>query len=186
MVIEMTVAADGSIGANSVYRALVRNRAQLDVQRRGRVAGRQGPDAGEGRRVRGSAGAAPAAERGRRTCCAPRATVWARSLSTAPNCRPTVDNGKVTGIEGHRAKRRRALIEDFMIGANEVMAQTLRAAGVSSIRRVVKDPERWPRMVELAAQLRLPPAAGSRSRRAQRAPACAARRPTPITSPMSR
>jgi exoribonuclease-2 len=43
------------------------------------------------------------------------------------------------------------LIEDFMIGANEVMAQTLLGAGVSSIRRVVKDPERWPRIVELAA-----------------------------------
>jgi exoribonuclease-2 len=43
------------------------------------------------------------------------------------------------------------LIEDFMIGANEVMAQTLRAAGVASIRRIVKAPERWPRMVELAA-----------------------------------
>jgi exoribonuclease-2 len=32
------------------------------------------------------------------------------------------------------------------------MARTLRGAGVSSIRRVVKAPERWPRIVELAAQ----------------------------------
>ena len=63
----------------------------------------------------------------------------------------TVDDGKVHGIEGHRANTASRLIEDFMIGANEVMAQTLRAAGVSSIRRVVKDPERWPRIVELAA-----------------------------------
>ena len=39
-----------------------------------------------------------------------------------------------------------------MIGANEVMARTLRDAGVSSIRRVVKAPERWPRIVELAQQ----------------------------------
>jgi exoribonuclease-2 len=39
------------------------------------------------------------------------------------------------------------------------MAQTLSAAGVSSIRRIVKEPERWPRMVELALQLgeALPP-----------------------------
>jgi exoribonuclease-2 len=42
------------------------------------------------------------------------------------------------------------LIEDFMIAANQVMARTLLAAGVSSIRRVVKTPERWPRIVELA------------------------------------
>src|ERR1035438_5375902 len=62
-----------------------------------------------------------------------------------------VDNGKVRGVEGRRANTASRLIEDFMIGANEVMAQTLRAAGVASIRRIVKVPERWPRMVELAA-----------------------------------
>jgi len=39
-----------------------------------------------------------------------------------------------------------------MIGANEAMARTLQAAGVGSIRRIVRAPERWPRMVELAAQ----------------------------------
>ena len=46
-----------------------------------------------------------------------------------------------------------------MIGANETMARTLRAAGVSSIRRVVKAPERWARIVELAARYgeKLPP-----------------------------
>ncbi len=44
------------------------------------------------------------------------------------------------------------LIEDFMVAANEVMARRLAASGRSSIRRVVKSPERWPRIVELAAQ----------------------------------
>ncbi len=61
-----------------------------------------------------------------------------------------VDDGKVRSVEGRRANTASRLIEDFMIGANEVMAQTLRAAGVASIRRIVKAPERWPRMVELA------------------------------------
>jgi exoribonuclease-2 len=64
-----------------------------------------------------------------------------------------VDNGKVRGVEGRRANTASRLIEDFMIAANEVMAQTLRAAGVASIRRIVKAPERWPRMVELAARM---------------------------------
>jgi exoribonuclease-2 len=43
------------------------------------------------------------------------------------------------------------LIEDFMIAANEVVARTLEASGVSSIRRVVKTPERWDRIVALAS-----------------------------------
>ena len=61
-------------------------------------------------------------------------------------------------VDGHleiRArKKNRAgdLIEDFMVAANSVMARTLVEAGVSSIRRVVKAPERWPRIVELAAR----------------------------------
>ena len=35
---------------------------------------------------------------------------------------------------------------------NEGVARSLLAAGVCSIRRVVKTPERWPRIVELAAR----------------------------------
>jgi exoribonuclease-2 len=45
------------------------------------------------------------------------------------------------------------LIEDFMIAANEVIARLLSSNGAASIRRVVKTPERWPRIVELAATL---------------------------------
>jgi len=49
----------------------------------------------------------------------------------------------VVDIAARVHNRAAQLIEDFMIGANEVMARTLRGAGVSSIRRVVKAPERW-------------------------------------------
>jgi exoribonuclease-2 len=72
---------------------------------------------------------------------------------------PVISDGNVTQITTRQSNRAAHLIEDFMIAANEVMAQTLSAAGVSSIRRIVKEPERWPRMVELALQLgeALPP-----------------------------
>jgi exoribonuclease-2 len=58
----------------------------------------------------------------------------------------------VEGIAARPRNRASDLIEDFMIAANEVMAQTLKNARVSSIRRVVRTPERWPRIVELAKQ----------------------------------
>jgi exoribonuclease-2 len=45
------------------------------------------------------------------------------------------------------------LIEDFMIAANEVVARLLENGRVSSIRRVVRTPERWSRIVELAASM---------------------------------
>jgi exoribonuclease-2 len=63
-----------------------------------------------------------------------------------------VNEGRVLGLEAAQRTRANDLIEDFMVAANEVMAMTLSRAGVSSIRRVVKTPERWPRIVELAAQ----------------------------------
>ncbi len=68
------------------------------------------------------------------------------------SCRPVSSNGNVQDVTARASNRAAHLIEDFMIGANEVMARTLRDAGVSSIRRVVKAPERWNRMVELARQ----------------------------------
>ncbi|HSY02053.1 MAG TPA: RNB domain-containing ribonuclease, partial [Acidobacteriaceae bacterium] len=45
------------------------------------------------------------------------------------------------------------LIEDFMIAANGVVARALEARHYSSIRRIVKTPKRWDRIVELARQL---------------------------------
>src|SRR6185312_7599892 len=62
-----------------------------------------------------------------------------------------VADGQVQGIETRQKNRASDLIENFMVAANGVMARTLSAAGVSSIRRVVKTPERWARIVELAA-----------------------------------
>jgi len=60
-----------------------------------------------------------------------------------------VSDGQVQDVVVSRKTRANDLIEDFMIAANAVMAQTLTRYGVSSIRRVVKAPERWPRIVEL-------------------------------------
>jgi exoribonuclease-2 len=63
-----------------------------------------------------------------------------------------VTDGQVKGVVAAKRSRADHLIEDFMIAANEVMARTLAASGRSSIRRVVRSPERWPRIVELAGR----------------------------------
>ena len=63
-----------------------------------------------------------------------------------------ITDGQVQGINTRKKNRATELIENFMVAANGVMARTLMNAGVSSIRRVVKTPERWPRIVELAAR----------------------------------
>ena len=64
---------------------------------------------------------------------------------------PVVIDGKVQAIQAVMANRASDLIADFMIAANETMAATLRRSGRSSLRRVVRSPERWGRIVTLVA-----------------------------------
>jgi exoribonuclease-2 len=64
----------------------------------------------------------------------------------------TSAGGQVVDIAVTRKSRARDLIEDFMIAANAAMAAFLEARQVASIRRVVRAPRRWPRLVQLAKQ----------------------------------
>ena len=58
--------------------------------------------------------------------------------------------GLVIDLDVHRPNRASLLIEDLMVAANQVTASFLEQKNVPSIRRVVKDPERWDRIVTLA------------------------------------
>lgn len=67
---------------------------------------------------------------------------------------PVINNrGQVTGLAVVERNSARDLIENFMIAANVAMAQFLTAKGALSLRRVVRTPEHWPRIVELAHEL---------------------------------
>jgi exoribonuclease-2 len=128
VVIEMAVAPDGSVGANRVYRALVRNRAQLTY-------GAVGPWL-EGKAAMPAkvAASAPLAAQlqlqneAAHLLRAARDRMGALTFDRA-ELQAVVDDGKVRSVEGRRANTASRLIEDFMI-ARRVMAETLRA-GVS-------------------------------------------------------
>jgi VacB/RNase II family 3'-5' exoribonuclease len=64
----------------------------------------------------------------------------------------TVQGDKID-LETQHKNAATELIEDFMIAANGVVARTLQEKKIASIRRVVKTPKRWDRIVELAAGL---------------------------------
>jgi exoribonuclease-2 len=65
---------------------------------------------------------------------------------------PVVVDGKVKSFGTVFHNRASDLIEELMIASNETMAKTLRAAKRSCIRRVVRSPERWGRIVELVGR----------------------------------
>jgi exoribonuclease-2 len=149
VVIEFVAAPDGSLSAGRVYRATVRNRAQLTYSGVGAwLEGTAGPPS----KVAASADLAAQIrlqDEAALALCDARHKLGALSFGRI-EAQPVFTDGHVTDITAKESNRAAHLIEDFMIAANEVMAQTLRAAGVSNIRRVVKSPERWERIVELA------------------------------------
>ncbi len=65
---------------------------------------------------------------------------------------PVMSGGRVTGIKARFRNRATQLIEDLMVASNGVIARMMRDHHMASIRRVVKTPERWDRIVELAAR----------------------------------
>src|SRR5262249_54873929 len=133
IVIEMTVTADGSISVPSVYRARVRNRAHLAYNAVGAwLEGTAPPPA----KVAQSADLAAQLklQQGAACPCRPAGGRLGPLPFDRIEAQPVVSDGHVHDIQPRRHNRAAQLIEDFMIAANEVMAKTLRDAGVSSIR----------------------------------------------------
>lgn len=152
IVIEFTVSADGGIQGGDIYRALLRNQAQLDY-----------PGVGawlEGRAAAPAKAAASGAlqeqlrlqDRVAQALRTQRHQAGALELDTI-EATPVSEDGRVTDLKLHLKNHATELIEDFMIAANISMARFLEARGSSSIRRVVRTPERWDRIVKLAASL---------------------------------
>jgi exoribonuclease-2 len=65
---------------------------------------------------------------------------------------PVAKDGKIVDLKVTHKNMARDLIEDFMIASNVAIAKFLEAKGRSGIRRVVREPERWGRIVELAGR----------------------------------
>jgi exoribonuclease-2 len=60
----------------------------------------------------------------------------------------------LASLELDQTNRATQLIEEFMVAANAVTAIYLARKKFPSLRRVLRDPERWARIVELAAKLK--------------------------------
>ncbi len=146
VVIEFVVTPDGELSQTAIFRARVHNCAKLAYSHVGPwlegsgAAPSAAPEIQAQLRLQDEAAHALRAARGRRG-----ALTFRRE-----ELRAVMDDGHVKDIATRQSNRAADLIEDFMIAANEVMALALRSAGVSSIRRIVKEPERWARIVELA------------------------------------
>jgi VacB/RNase II family 3'-5' exoribonuclease len=148
VVIEFIVGQDGCVSSSSVYRALAKNKAQLTYNSVGGWLENANlpnklsisKELQSQLKVQDEAAQQLRKERYRQ---------GALNIETIET-RPLLLNQEVIGIEKQTKNRATDLIEDFMIAANGVVARMLEQ--VSSIRRIVKTPKRWDRIVALAAE----------------------------------
>ena len=151
MIIEMHVARDGAMERSDVYPALVRNQAKLAynsvaawLEETGTVPAALAAVPGLEENIRLQDGAAQRLRLRRQQR-------GALSFETV-EARPAFVGDMLTDLEAVKSNRAKRLIEDFMIAANGVTAEFLTAKKFASIRRVVRTPKRWDRIVELAAE----------------------------------
>jgi exoribonuclease-2 len=152
VIIDISVTADGMVQSGQAYRALVRNRAQLTYSQVGAWLEQKSeapPKIAASADLETQLKLQDEVAQRMRAARFKSGALAIDSIETTP----TMVDGQVTGLQTMLKNRATELIEDFMIAANEVIARLLSASGVASIRRVVKTPERWPRIVELAAGL---------------------------------
>jgi exoribonuclease-2 len=151
IVIEMEVDADGSLLDSRIFRAMVFNRAKLAynsvaewLEGNGTVPEAISSIPGLAENLRLQDQTAQSLKRLRHVH-------GALSLETI-EAKPVFDGDQIRALEIEEKNRAKEIIEDFMIAANGVTARYLSVRGFPSVRRVVRIPKRWDRIVEIAAE----------------------------------
>ena len=148
IVIEFVVDASGGIKSSDVYRAIVNNKAQLTYNAVGgwlEATGAAPPKVAASADLQAQLRLQDQAAQALKNL---RYEHGALNIDTAEVMPVVLESGTIEVVKQQR-NRATMLIEDFMIAANGVVARLLEK--VSSIRRIVKNPEKWDGIVRLAA-----------------------------------
>jgi exoribonuclease-2 len=151
VVIEMVIGADGSLQDSNVYLARVRNRAKLTYNSVAAWLEGGGTVPAAVAAVNGLDENLHLQDRIAQRMKNFRHVQGALSLETI-EAKPVFDGNQIRTLEIEETNRAKEIIEDFMIAANGVTARYLSAKNFPSIRRVVRTPKRWDRIVEIAAE----------------------------------
>jgi VacB/RNase II family 3'-5' exoribonuclease len=151
MIIEMVIGDGGVMQGSNIYRARVRNQAKLayndvaawlDGKRPAPAAVAAVPGMAENLRLQ---------DRVAQQLKGLRHEHGALELQTL-EARPVFAGDEIRDLQADEPNRAKEIIEDFMIAANGVTARFLHGKKVASLRRMVRSPKRWDRIVEIAAQ----------------------------------
>ncbi len=146
---EMTFSNDGVLTESFIYRAVVRNKAKLAydavsawIEGEGELPEPARPVAGMSKQLRMQD------ELAQKLRVLRRAQGSLEFETFQP--RALFDGDRIIDIRQQPQNRARQLIEELMIATNGCTARFLASKGLASLRRVVRSPERWQRIVEVA------------------------------------
>jgi exoribonuclease-2 len=150
IVIEMVIGPDGTLRTADIYAATVRNHAKLAYDGVAAWLEGHGPAPAPIAGVKGLDDNLRTQDQVAQKIKAFRHEHGALDLETI-EARPVFVEDEIRDLAIERKNRAKELIEDFMIAANGVTARYLEAKGLASLRRVVRAPKRWDRIMEVAA-----------------------------------
>lgn len=150
IVIEMLVGNDGTVEDSDIYQAWVQNHAKLAYNGVAAWLEKNGAMPEAIGAVPGLAENLHLQDRAAQRMKNLRHRHGALSLETI-EAKPVFDGDQIHALEVEEKNRAKEIIEDFMIAANGVTARYLSAKKFPSIRRIVRTPKRWERIVAIAA-----------------------------------
>ena len=164
IIIEMVVGSDGTVTESEVYRAVVLNRAKLAYNSVAAWLEGTAPAPPCLSKVPGLDEQIRIQDRVAQLMKQRRHQHGALSLETLQG-RAVFEGDVLADLRLDETNRAKQLIEDFMIAANGASVRYLESKSFPSLRRVLRSPERWERIVALAAHLgeRLPSEPSSRA-----------------------
>jgi exoribonuclease-2 len=151
IVVEVEINSDGSLGSYQIYYALVHSHAKLAynsispwLEQKSRLpqALEKNPELAENLLLQDQIAQLLKAERYKN---------GALDLETIES-KPVFKEGKIVALQPSIKNRARYLIEEFMIAANTATALFLKKEGRPSLRRVVRTPKNWERIIQLAKE----------------------------------
>ena len=152
VVVEFFVRKDGSVRYGNVFRALVRNKAKLVYESAGDWLEDKKPMPEAIKPVEGLEDQVRLQDEAAQRLHAFRMRNGALELETI-EARPVMAEGNIVDLAVVQKNRARYIIENFMIVANQTMMWFLEKNNSPLIQRVLKEPERWDRIVGIADAL---------------------------------
>jgi exoribonuclease-2 len=152
VVIEMTIDGNGALTGSDIYQAAVHNRAKLAYNSVAAWLDGKAPAPAPVAAVPGMDQQIRIQDKVAQSLKRVRSDRGALTLETI-EARAVFERGMLSDLRADEGNRAKDLIEDFMVTANGVVARFLESKGLPSLRRILRTPERWNRIVAVASEV---------------------------------